>query len=239
MRYNPKTLRWEGNESALQAFEGLSSSARPLLITHHTATRSSTSLSSFANDPPATPSRAHGGTATLPGSPVSAAISLTAKVVGNMWFDPERMKWIHMGGNSGDPAADEEEDVFAGMDDEDEDEEALGLEGGNKGGGSVAEREEKRSSSRARRIRESGASSSSGALTPMDLDDRFSGDDEGGAELALERKQREKEFARACRLAEEGHRAEVAGWGLGVKVSSKREEVRLWEIRKVALRTGK
>ncbi|KAL7413394.1 hypothetical protein BDY24DRAFT_389927 [Mrakia frigida] len=244
MRYNPKTLRWEGNESALQAFEGLSSSARPLLIAHHTG-KSTTSLSSFTTSHTYTHTDLHSIALTnnnlnpshsslnthLPGSPVSsAAISLTAKVVGNMWFDPERMKWIHMGGRG----EEEEEDVFAGMDDEDEVE--LALKGPSATSGSVAEREEKRSSSRARRIRESGASSNSG----MDLDEFLASEgeeDEGDGDRR--RKEKEKEFARRCRLAEEGHRAEVAGWGLGVKVTREREEGRLWEIRRVAMRTGK
>lgn len=141
-----------------------------------------------------------------------------------------------MGGS----ADEEEEDVFAGMDDEDEVELALALAKGNPAStGSVAEREEKRSSSRARRIRESGASSNSGT-TAMDLDDFLASEGEDDDEVGgVERKRKEKEFARCCRLAEEGHRAEVAGWGLGVKVTRDREESRLWEIRRVAMRTGR
>lgn len=68
MKWNPQTLRWEGNEQALRDFDAAtSSSTRPALITHLTG-------SSI-------------------GSPV-ANFAAGARVVGNMIFDPSRMCWI-------------------------------------------------------------------------------------------------------------------------------------------------
>lgn len=66
MRWNPQTLRWEGNDQALRDFD--SASARPALITHFTG--SSVAGSPGGNNAPA------------------------ARVVGNMVFDPVRMCWL-------------------------------------------------------------------------------------------------------------------------------------------------
>lgn len=66
MRWNPQTLRWEGNDQALRDFD--SASARPALITHLTG--SSACGSPGGNFGPA------------------------ARVVGNMVFDPVRMCWM-------------------------------------------------------------------------------------------------------------------------------------------------
>jgi hypothetical protein len=68
MRWNPKTLRWEGNDQALRDFDvAVGTSTRPALITHLTG-------SSI-------------------GSPVGSLAS-GARIVGNMIFDPSRMCWI-------------------------------------------------------------------------------------------------------------------------------------------------
>lgn len=94
MRWNPRTLRWEGNEQVLRDFDNvISSSTRPALITNLTASTMGTPVSS-----------ASGG---IPG----------ARVVGNMLFDPIKMCWV-----SQLPPEEEEPDVFADMaDDEDDD----------------------------------------------------------------------------------------------------------------------
>lgn len=92
MKWNPQTLRWEGNEHALRDFDAVtSSSTRPALITQLTG-------SSI-------------------GSPVGAGslAAAGARVVGNMIFDPTRMCWI-----SRLPPEEDEPDVFAGLDDDDE-----------------------------------------------------------------------------------------------------------------------
>jgi len=68
MKWNPHTLRWEGNDHILRDFEAaVATSTRPALITHLTG-------SSI-------------------GSPVGSLAS-GARIVGNMIFDPTRMCWI-------------------------------------------------------------------------------------------------------------------------------------------------
>ncbi|GJJ13902.1 hypothetical protein Clacol_008159 [Clathrus columnatus] len=98
MKWNPQTLRWEGNEHALRDFDAVtSSSTRPALITHLTG-------SSI-------------------GSPVGVGslAAAGARIVGNMVFDPTRMCWI-----SRLPPEEDEPDVFAGLDDDDEEWESKG-----------------------------------------------------------------------------------------------------------------
>lgn len=68
MRWNPQTLRWEGNDQVLRDFDAVvGTSVRPALITQLTG--------------------------SSVGSPVGNLAS-GARVVGNMFFDPARMCWI-------------------------------------------------------------------------------------------------------------------------------------------------
>jgi hypothetical protein len=68
MKWNPHSLRWEGNEQALREFDAaMGTSTRPALITHLTGSSLGSPVNSFG-----------GG----------------ARVVGNMLFDPNRMCWI-------------------------------------------------------------------------------------------------------------------------------------------------
>ncbi|EJD55573.1 hypothetical protein AURDEDRAFT_109849 [Auricularia subglabra TFB-10046 SS5] len=68
MKWNPQTLRWEGNEHVLRDFDAaVGTSTRPALITQLTGSSIGSPVSSFA-----------GG----------------ARIVGNMIFDPARMCWI-------------------------------------------------------------------------------------------------------------------------------------------------
>lgn len=69
MTWNPKTLRWEGNEGVLRDFDVAASSARPALITHFT------------------------GSSIAP-SPVAQAPAV--RIVGDMKFDPEKMCWVSL-----------------------------------------------------------------------------------------------------------------------------------------------
>ena len=71
MRWNPQSLLWEGNESALKDFDSQAHSARPALITHLTGS-------------------SVGGV----GSP-TGFLGHNARVVGNMIFDPTKMCWIN------------------------------------------------------------------------------------------------------------------------------------------------
>jgi hypothetical protein len=67
MKWNPQTLRWEGNDQALREFDLAATSVRPALITHLTG-------SSI-------------------GSPV-ATLGNGGKQVGHMVFDPSKMCWL-------------------------------------------------------------------------------------------------------------------------------------------------
>ncbi|RPD64889.1 hypothetical protein L227DRAFT_495301 [Lentinus tigrinus ALCF2SS1-6] len=68
MKWNPTTLRWEGNDQALRDFDSATgTSTRPALITHLTGSSIGSPVGSFASG---------------------------ARVVGNMIFDPNRMCWI-------------------------------------------------------------------------------------------------------------------------------------------------
>lgn len=67
MKWNPQTLRWEGNDQALRDFDATVTSTRPALITHLTGSSMGSPVNSFAAG---------------------------ARKVGNMIFDPSRMCWI-------------------------------------------------------------------------------------------------------------------------------------------------
>ena len=68
MRWNPQTLRWEGNDHILRDFDmAVGTSTRPALITHITGSSIGSPLGSFASG---------------------------ARIVGNMVFDPRRMCWV-------------------------------------------------------------------------------------------------------------------------------------------------
>ena len=85
MFFNPKTLRWEGNEQILRDFDAVvASSSRPALITN------------LSGQGPTTPVNGQ-SSATTP------------KVVGSMLFDPIKMCWVHQLGDAF------EEDPFAGI----------------------------------------------------------------------------------------------------------------------------
>ncbi|KAI0274772.1 hypothetical protein BC834DRAFT_849504 [Gloeopeniophorella convolvens] len=67
MKWNPQTLRWEGNDQALREFDAAMAPTRPALITHLTGSSVGSPVGSFASG---------------------------ARRVGNMIFDPGRMCWI-------------------------------------------------------------------------------------------------------------------------------------------------
>lgn len=86
MFFNPKALRWEGNEQILRDFDAVvASSSRPALITN------------LSGQGPSTPVNGQ-SSATTP------------KVVGSMLFDPIKMCWVHQLGDEF------EEDPFAAID---------------------------------------------------------------------------------------------------------------------------
>ncbi|KAK0208139.1 hypothetical protein DFS33DRAFT_1496588 [Desarmillaria ectypa] len=67
MKWNPQTMRWEGNEQVLRDFDAVVTSTRPALITHLTGSSMGSPASSFGSG---------------------------ARIVGNMVFDPIRLCWI-------------------------------------------------------------------------------------------------------------------------------------------------
>ena len=68
MKWNPSTLRWEGNDQVLRDFDAaVGTSTRPALITHITGSSLGSPVGTFASG---------------------------ARKVGNMIFDPARMCWI-------------------------------------------------------------------------------------------------------------------------------------------------
>jgi len=68
MKWNPSSLRWEGNDQVLRDFDAaVGTSIRPALITHLTGSSIGSPVGSFASG---------------------------ARKVGNMIFDPTRMCWI-------------------------------------------------------------------------------------------------------------------------------------------------
>ena len=67
MKWNPQTLRWEGNDQILRDFDAaIGTSTRPALITHLTGSSIGSPISSFTSG---------------------------ARRVGNMIFDPSLMRW--------------------------------------------------------------------------------------------------------------------------------------------------
>ncbi|KAJ7654951.1 hypothetical protein DFH06DRAFT_1201134 [Mycena polygramma] len=100
MRWNPQTLRWEGNEQVLRDFDAaVGTSTRPALITHLTGSSIGSPVGSFANG---------------------------ARIVGNMIFDPARMCWI----STLPPDEDEPDVFANLADDEDDDEGGWESKGG-------------------------------------------------------------------------------------------------------------
>ena len=68
MKWNPSSLRWEGNDQVLREFDAaVGTSTRPALITHLSGPSIGSPIGSFASG---------------------------ARIVGNMIFDPTRMCWI-------------------------------------------------------------------------------------------------------------------------------------------------
>ncbi|KAG9023848.1 hypothetical protein FRB95_012403 [Tulasnella sp. JGI-2019a] len=104
MKWNPTSLRWEGNDAALRDFD-LSSSTRPALITNLTGSPV-------------------GGIA----SPTGAFRSLTngSRVVGDMMFDPLKMCWVSCTGEEEDPFAEMDGATVAEGDDDDWDADGKG-----------------------------------------------------------------------------------------------------------------
>ncbi|KAG8729544.1 hypothetical protein FRC12_020896 [Ceratobasidium sp. 428] len=234
MKWNPKTLRWEGNEQVLKEFDSHLPSSRPALITHFTGS-------------------------TLGGvtSPTGSFLASGARIVGNMMFDPVRMCWI-----SRLPPEEDEPDVFAGLAD-DEWEDKAGTIRANTGlatstddvqdwKGSVrstnSDRAMTMSPTRSYTKSMSESGSEAGDPPPRGYDSRRSVRGSfGGLSVSEEVPGVDDTLVAACRAAEERHRQEMKGWNVrsrarsrSIKSSTEAEEelgrTHLFDIRALATR---
>ena len=200
MRWNPQTLRWEGNDQALREFDSVvGTSVRPALITHLTGSSVCSPIGNFGP---------------------------TARVVGNMVFDPVQMCW-----KSTLPPEEDEPDIFADLADDEED----GDVWENKAGTIRASQQSLHSvsdtstntdfirmqspsplqHSHSRTYSESGSERGSRASLVFDVQD---------------------EFLDVCRAAETRHRLEMKGWTASLNSSSNPNRSHLYDIRAFALR---
>ncbi|KAK8864122.1 hypothetical protein IAR55_001368 [Kwoniella newhampshirensis] len=244
MTWNPATLRWEGNESILQAFDHIPSSTRPALITHYTG-------SSLTSPTAATGAKA----GTAGGSSTSAP---APRIVGDMQFDPVNMRWISI--------LDDESDPFEGMADDEESEGGVATEGG--AGGTITNSKARRfvipgggagiaggsvvtsSAWSSRMISESGTSISASASTSSSWGEPVCHTPSDPA-LSSELGGVSDDLWKECSEAEERHKKEMRGWttrpvsvavasagaGAEMKERERKEGKRLWEIRHLALKS--
>ncbi|KAF8609229.1 hypothetical protein BDV93DRAFT_518076 [Ceratobasidium sp. AG-I] len=237
MKWNPKTLRWEGNEQVLREFDSHLPSSRPALITHITGSTLAGAL-----------------------SPTGSLLASGARIVGNMMFDPVRMCWI-----SCLPPEEDEPDVFAAMGDEEGDEwedkagtirAIAGVTASNEDGrdwkGSVrsvdSNREMTLSPTRSHTRSMSESESEGGDPTPRAFGTRRGVRGSfGGQSVHEEIPGVDDTLVAACRAAEERHKQEMKGWNVrtrsrsrSVKSSTDAEEelvrTHLFDIRALATR---
>lgn len=209
MKWNPLSLRWEGNDHVLRDFDAaVGTSTRPALITHLTGSSIGSPVGSFASG---------------------------ARIVGNMMFDPTRMCWI----STLPPDEDEPDVFANLADDEEDGEgwetkggtirASLQLIGSDiSSANTTSTADSSTSSTRAeapsparshtRTTSESGSDRGSRASMVFDIDEGF-----------LE----------TCRIAEERHRVEMKGWKSALArsdVFSVPDRSSLYEIRALATR---
>ncbi|KAJ1311109.1 hypothetical protein OPQ81_009610 [Rhizoctonia solani] len=234
MRWNPKTLRWEGNEQVLKEFETHAAPSRPALITHLTGS-------------------SIGGLM----SPTGSMLASGARIVGNMLFDPVRMCWI-----SRLPPEEDEPDVFAGLaDDEGDDwEDKAGTIRANIGGANATDDKDWKGSVRSTdSMREMTMSPARSHTRSMSESESEAGDTPsafgtrrsvrgsfGGQSLHEEVPGVDDTLVAACRAAEERHKQEMKGWYIrsrsrsrSVKSASEEEvplRTHLFDIRALATR---
>lgn len=207
MKWNPQTLRWEGNDQALRDFDAATgTSTRPALITHLTGSSIGSPVGSFASN---------------------------ARVVGNMVFDPQGLRWV-----STLPPDEDEPDVFADLaDDEDDDDwEARAstirasqqLQGQNAVGGTTASSDLSSNASSARVEPPSPARSHTRSMSESESD-RCS-----RASMVCDV---DDSFVEKCRAAEERHRVELKGWlAVANDGFASADRSHLYEIRALATR---
>jgi hypothetical protein len=185
MRWNPLTLRWEGNDHVLRDFDAaVGTSTRPALITHLTGSSIGTPVGSFASG---------------------------ARIVGNMIFDPARMCWV----STLSPDEDEPDVFANLADDEEDGEgwETKGgtirasLQQPNIGSATTISSTSSANSSSSLMQADEPIPSHNHTRT---ISESESGSDRGSrASMVFDI---DETFMESCRLAEERHRKETRGW---------------------------
>lgn len=218
MTYNPLLHRWEGNEAILREFDkALATSTRPALISPFSSALGSPARSHFG--PPATSGQAPIAAPASAHLPPGAAINAsrgTAKVVGDMVFDPATCSWH----------------AIAGPDAEDE----LEIDWGVTSGGEIADDEEHVGSSELdgwelgerERMLKNRAS--------FALEEGSEGDEDTGTGDGKTRtKSTKKQLLRESQQAAERCRREMQGWLTAASAETGEGDERkwLWDLRSV------
>ncbi|OSC99518.1 hypothetical protein PYCCODRAFT_1427176 [Trametes coccinea BRFM310] len=211
MKWNPNTLRWEGNDQALRDFDAATgTSTRPALITHLTGSSIGSPVGSFASG---------------------------ARVVGNMIFDPQRMCWI----STLPPEQDEPDVFADLADDEDDDDweaRASTIRASQQLQGTSASANSSASTATTAASSSEGSSSRVEAPSPARSHTRSMSESESDrcsrASMVCDV---DDDFVDRCRAAEERHRAELRGWlAVGYDVFAEADRSYLYEIRALATR---
>jgi len=205
MKWNPSSLLWDGNESVLREFDtAMGTSTRPALITQLTG--------------------------SVLGSPAGSS-SNGVRVVGNMYFDPQRMCWI-----STLPPDEEEPDVFANLADDEDDSDAWDTKSGTIRALAKAPRTSDASSIT------SCSESADGSLmspSPVQGHSRSISDSgsERGSRASMYLGEIDEQLVEQCRQAETRHRLEMKGWKTALsKYDAVAHHAHLHEIRAIACR---
>jgi len=213
MRWNPQTLRWEGNEQVLRDFDAaVGTSTRPALITHLTGSSIGSPVGSFANG---------------------------ARIVGNMIFDPARMCWI----STLPPDEDEPDVFANLADDEDDEEDGGSAGGWESKGGTIRASlqlaaSSNSSTSTATEIPSAAPSPARSESASYVRATSETSDTERGSRASVVFDVDEA-FLESCRTAEERHRAEMKGWNVVLARQdpfSEPDRSYLYEIRELATR---
>ncbi|KAG6832298.1 hypothetical protein H0H92_003531 [Tricholoma furcatifolium] len=212
MKWNPLTLRWEGNDHVLRDFDStVGTSTRPALITHLTGSSIGSPVGSFASG---------------------------ARIVGNMIFDPARMCWI----STLSPEEDEPDVFANLADDEEEDawESKGGTIRASSQQPSGSEISSLTSTSTVSSADSSTSSTHADTPSPARSHTRTISDSESErgsrASMIFDI---DETFVESCRAAEERHRVEMKAWRSTLAaqdVFSAPDRSYLYEIRALATR---
>lgn len=205
MKWNPQTLRWEGNDHVLRDFDAaVGTSIRPALITHLTGSSIGSPIGTFGT------------------------FGTSARVVGNMIFDPSKMCWM-----STLPPDEEEPDVFADLADDEEDGEGWESKGGTIRAAQQITRTHASSSDASARLSDVSRMQSPSPVQSLHMRSHSeSGSDRGSrASMVFDV---DDQFVELCRAAEGRHRLELKGWTPVQPPTSESDRSHLYEIRALA-----